>query len=149
MEDFPREVRTRISRRGYKTAGKAERLLREPGGLARLERSLQVLSSSLPLFPSSSLTLLHFYTFTLLHFCTFTLLHFYTFTLLHLHTLTLLLFKGRAGAAVLRLQRLMSEAVRTTTPAQLHWMLLMICKGAVEQSASRWRQRRSRRLDAS
>ena len=54
-------------------------------------------------------------------------------------------FKGYAGAAVPRLQKLMEEAMRAEVPipnatileeddraasAQLYWMLLMICNGA-------------------
>ena len=53
--------------------------------------------------------------------------------------------KGYAGAAVPRLQKLMTEAAKATTPifnatileeddraasAQLYWMMLTICKGA-------------------
>ena len=52
------------------------------------------------------------------------------------------MFKGYAGAAVPRLQKLMEEAMKAEGPipileeddraasAQLYWMLLMICKGA-------------------
>ena len=54
-------------------------------------------------------------------------------------------FKGYAGAAIPRLRKLMDNAVKATEPtpnativddedrapsAQLHWMMLMICKGA-------------------
>ena len=56
-------------------------------------------------------------------------------------------FRGYAGAAVPRLQKLMGEAAKATSPvpnvtilkeedraasAQLYWMMLMICKGAAK-----------------
>ena len=52
-------------------------------------------------------------------------------------------FKGYAGAAIPRLQKLMDDSAKASEPtanatidedleasAQLHWMMLMICKGA-------------------